>query len=193
MKYQTLIFDMDGTLVDSKINFAAIYKNLGLKQGLSIIEYINNLKCEIERKAALEIVHHYENEGAENSTLIPGVVELLANLEDKKVNVGVFTLNSRPIAQKTLKLHNINIPLVMTREDAKPKPDPEGLYKICEHYGTPIHKTLYIGDYKYDLLAGKNANIKTALYLATAPNFNTDDAYMKFTHFNQLAEYLFSN
>lgn len=193
MKYKTLIFDMDGTLVDSKIDFEAIYKNLGIQPGRSIIEYIQNLENEEDQKSALEIVHFYENEGAEKSTLIPGVNELLKQLEHRNINIGVFTLNSRPIAQKTLQLHNIQAPILITREDAKPKPDPEGLHKICEYYGTPKDKALYVGDYKYDLIAGKNADIKTALYSVVPPNFDTTDAYMLFTHFKELAQYLFKN
>jgi HAD superfamily hydrolase (TIGR01509 family) len=193
MKYSTLIFDLDGTLVDSKIDFPTIYQKLGLKPGLSIIEYINGLTSEDDRRAALDIVHYYENQGAENSTLIPGVIDLLDELSVRKVNVGVFTLNSRAIALKSLQLHKIEIPLLISREDAKPKPDPEGLFKICEHYGASIDQALYVGDYKYDLIAGKNANIKTALYLSSEANFNTEDAYMQFANYSQLADYLFQS
>ncbi len=190
MKYETIIFDLDGTLVDSKINFSAIYQKLSLKPGSSIIEHVNTLN-ENDRKSALDIVHHHEDEGARLSTLIPGVFDLLAELLNRNINIGVFTLNSRTIALKTLEIHKINIPMLITREDAKPKPDPEGLLKICEHYSTPQEKVLYVGDYKYDLIAGKNANIKTALYSAVPPDFNTEDAYLKFTHYNELKKYLF--
>jgi HAD superfamily hydrolase (TIGR01549 family) len=189
MKYSTIIFDLDGTLVDSKINFAAIYKQLNLAPDSSIIEYINTLN-DTDRKSALDIVHHYEQEGAINSTLIPGVIELIDELSQRKVNTSVFTLNSRATALKTLALHQLSIPLIVAREDAKPKPDPEGLLKICEHFSTPKERALYVGDYKYDLMAGKNANIKTALYSSAKPDFCTIDAYLKFTHFSELSKYL---
>lgn len=192
MKYETIIFDLDGTLVDSKINFAEIYKKLNLNPGHSIIEHINTLN-EKERKSALEIVHYYEEEGARLSSLMPGVSDLLQSLKLKNINVGVFTLNSKAIAIKTLEFHKINIPIVITREDAKPKPDPEGLLKICEHYRTPKDKVLYIGDYKYDLIAGKNADIKTALYTKTIPDFDTHDAHFQFCHFNELKNYIISS
>ncbi len=189
MKYSTIIFDLDGTLVDSKINFPAIYQSLGLEPGKSIIEHIHSLKEE-EQKSARELVHFYENQGAENSNPIPGVLELIDELSHQNVNMAVFTLNSRSIALKTLERHNIAIPILISREDAKPKPDPEGLFKICNHYGTPTDKALYVGDYKYDLIAGLKANIKTALYSALPPSFDTKGAYMQFAHFNELFKYL---
>jgi phosphoglycolate phosphatase-like HAD superfamily hydrolase len=107
--------------------------------------------------------------------------------------MGIFTLNSRAIALKTLQLHQLPIPLLISRDDAKPKPDPEGLIKICEHYSTSQEKALYVGDYKYDLVAGKNANIKTALFSPTEPNFDTAHAYLQFRHFGELAKYLFES
>lgn len=192
MNYSTLIFDLDGTLVDSKINYTAIYQALKLDPEQSIIGYVNSLG-ESERKAAMEIVNYYEDEGARLSVPVPGAAELLAELHRRGVNVGVFTLNSRQTALKTLKLHQLQIPMLVAREDAKPKPDPEGLLKICKHYSSAHHEALYVGDYKYDLIAGKNANIKTALYSATAPDFCTADAYLKFSHFEELAHYLFAS
>lgn len=192
MKYETIIFDMDGTLVDSKINFPAIYQALNLKSGNSIVQHINTLP-ESERESAMAIVHFYEDEGARLSRPIPGAFDLVQQLLMKNVNVGVFTLNSRAIALQTLQLHKLRIPVVVTRDDAKPKPDPEGLLKICEHYSTSQEKTLYVGDYKYDLIAGKNANIRTALFSPEAPDFSTSDAYLQFTHFSELERYLFDS
>lgn len=192
MKYDTIIFDMDGTLVDSKINFPAIYQALNLNPGNSIVEYVNSLQAE-DRKSAMDIVHFYEDEGARLSRPIPGAFALVEELNQRKINIGVFTLNSRAIALKTLQLHQFNISVVVTRDDAKPKPDPEGLHKICEHFSTSQEKALYVGDYKYDLIAGKNANIKTALFSPEPPDFNTADAYRQFTQFNELAQYLFES
>jgi HAD superfamily hydrolase (TIGR01549 family) len=192
MKYETIIFDMDGTLVDSKINFPAIYEALKIKPGSSIIEHVNSLP-EAQREAALATVHFHEEEGARLSKPIPDAFALVEELARRNVNMGIFTLNSRAIALKTLQLHQLPIPLLISRDDAKPKPDPEGLLKICEHYSTSQEKALYVGDYKYDLVAGKNANIKTALFSPTAPNFDTAHAYLQFTHFDELAQYLFQN
>lgn len=192
MQYKTLIFDLDGTLVTSQINFPAIYQKLGLKPGSSIVEYVNSLK-EPERQWALDVVHHFEDESAQLSKINPGIGSLLDKLIARQVNIAVFTLNSRATALKTLELNNISIPLLIAREDAQPKPNPEGLLKICDYYSTSPEKALFVGDYKYDLMAGKNANIKTALYAPTIPDFSTTDAYLQFGHFDELADYLFQS
>lgn len=191
MKYSTVIFDMDGTLVDSKINFPAIYEALGIDSQRSIVEYVNTLSGVAQEKAR-EIVHFYEEEGAKNSSPIPGVHSLINKLHEHKINLAVFTLNSRQIALKTLQAHGLQIPLIISREDTHPKPHPEGLHKICKHFSTPLHEAIYVGDYKYDLMAGKNANIKTALYCPSDPDFDTTDAYMTFCHFDELTHYLLS-
>ena len=192
MKYRTVIFDMDGTLVDSKINFPAIYEALRIDSQQSIVEYVNTLSG-LEQQKAKEIVHFYEEEGSKNSSPIPGVQTLISKLQEHKINLGVFTLNSRQIAVKTLQAHGLEIPLVISREDTHPKPHPEGLLKICNHFSTSPHQAIYVGDYKYDLMAGKNANIKTAIYCPRTPDFDITDAYMTFQHFDELNSYLFNN
>lgn len=190
IKYKTVVFDMDGTLVDSKINYTAIYEALNLEPHQSIMKHVNSLD-ESEKKKALEIVHHFEDEGCRLSTPIPGAFKLLESLNKSSVNTAVFTLNSRITAEKTLKLHNLGIPLLITREDAKPKPDPEGLLKICNHFSTPVSQALYVGDYIYDIQAGINAKIKTALYTPVPPDFDHSGAYLKFSDYQELSDYIF--
>ncbi len=191
LKYKTVVFDMDGTLVDSKINYKAIYEALNLEPHLSIMKHIEGLP-ENKKKRALDIVHHFEDEGCKQSILNPGASELVDSLHAFRINTAVFTLNSRITAEKTLKLHNLGIPLLVSREDAKPKPDPEGLFKICNHFSTATHEALFVGDYIYDLQAGANANIKTALYAPTPPDFDHSDAFFKFNHFGELSRHIFS-
>lgn len=180
---------MDGTLVDSKIDYAAIHKALNLNTNESIVKYLNSLD-QVEKEKAQDIVHHFETIGCQKSTLIPGVKNLLSYLQKSNINMAVFTLNSALTAQNTLKMHGLEMSLVITRENAKPKPDPEGLLNICNHFSTPLEDALYVGDYIYDLQAGINANIKTVLYSPNDPEFDYSSAYFRFTHFDELQEYL---
>lgn len=191
MNYKTIIFDMDGTLVDSKIDYTSLHAALNLDPSASIVNHLNSLN-EKDKQAAHDIIHHFETTGYKKSVIIDGVKNLLNALEKNNINVAIFTLNSRVTAEKTLKMHDLKIPFIITREDAQPKPNPEGLFKICDHYSTPLDQALYVGDYIYDLQAGLNANIKTALYAPTAPDFDHSSAYIKFNHFDELHSYLFN-
>jgi phosphoglycolate phosphatase-like HAD superfamily hydrolase len=53
--------------------------------------------------------------------------------------------------------------LVLAREDAPYKPSPEGLWQICAAWGMAPADVLMVGDYLYDLQAGRRAGTRTAL------------------------------
>jgi phosphoglycolate phosphatase-like HAD superfamily hydrolase len=53
--------------------------------------------------------------------------------------------------------------MVVTREDAPAKPRPEPLWMICEKLGVHPPHALMVGDFKFDIVAGRNAGTRTAL------------------------------
>ena len=52
---------------------------------------------------------------------------------------------------------------VLAREDAPPKPEPDGILRICAAWGLLPSEILMIGDYIYDVDAGRRAGAQTAL------------------------------
>jgi phosphoglycolate phosphatase-like HAD superfamily hydrolase len=62
----------------------------------------------------------------------------------------------------------------LTREDAPPKPDPQGLLSIAANWAIDCGDIAYIGDYKYDIQAAHNAGMQAWLYTEkiTAPSKN---------------------
>ena len=55
--------------------------------------------------------------------------------------------------------------LVVTSTDVKhPKPHPEGLLKILNHFGLAPHQAIYIGDSQVDELAARAAKMPLAAY-----------------------------
>ena len=85
-KFKGFIFDMDGTIVDSKIDFKALYQHFNLPAGHGILEHISNLTDEEQINKAHEVLHHYEMQGALLSEPIHHAFEFLSYLNDCKNN-----------------------------------------------------------------------------------------------------------
>lgn len=188
MSYQGFIFDLDGTLVDSALDFPALNAELGLEADEPILESI--ARWDLQKQIwGHEIVHKHELRGAEVSVMMPGVLDFLQILEKNRKPKAIFTRNSRKVALATLAKHGLNFPLVVTRDDAPPKPLPDGLHLIQRNFGIPAEKILYVGDYLFDLQAGRAAQMPTALYLPNAPDFSTEGASFHFSHFRELHPY----
>lgn len=67
-----IIFDMDGTLVDSGLDFAAMRREMGLPDGVPLLETLENLNA-AESARCRAILHRHEEAGAERASVLPGV------------------------------------------------------------------------------------------------------------------------
>ena len=74
-----VIFDLDGTLVDSGLDFNAMRAEMGLPAGRPILEAIASLPSSRQR-VCWEILHRHEFEGATRATPMPAVHDLLSLL-----------------------------------------------------------------------------------------------------------------
>lgn len=185
MKYQAFIFDLDGTLVDSALDFQALRLELGLSPNDPILESIAEW-TEERRAWAHDVIHQHERRGAEVSTLMPGVAEFLTLIASRQKPVALFTRNSREVALATLQKHGLEFSLVISRDDAPAKPKPDGLHVIAETLGLSPSEILFVGDYLYDLQAGQAAQMPTALYLCEPADFDAEGAVFQFGHFDEL-------
>lgn len=173
-KKRGVIFDLDGTLVDSKLDFAAMRRDLGFAPDAEILETIAAVGDNAERKRLEDIVHLHEFAGANNAVAFPGALDLLGMLAKNNISVAIFTRNSRATAEYTLKRVGFEISFIVAREDAPPKPDPAGLHLITCKWDIKAHEALFVGDYLYDLEAGRLAGIQTILFAPTPPDFKHD-------------------
>ena len=174
MKKRGVVFDLDGTLVDSKLDFAAMRRDLGFTSDLEILETIAAVEDDTERRRLENIVHAHEIAGAEHATAFPGAHELLATLAKNAIPVAIFTRNSRATAERTLINVKFDLSFIVAREDAPPKPDPAGLFLIISKWNIKPHEALFVGDYLFDLEAGRRAGIPTVLFAPTTPSFTHD-------------------
>lgn len=164
MPVRGVIFDLDGTLVDSRLDFDAMRREMGFARGQPILETIATLSQGAERERCLEILHEHERRGAHAATLMPGARELLDELSARGLPQAILTRNSRAMTDLALSRLALSFSQVLTREDAPPKPHPGGLHMICSQWELSPTDVLFVGDFHFDLVAGRAAGIRTVLY-----------------------------
>lgn len=163
-KFAAVVFDLDGTLVDSRLDFAALRRELGFPEGIGILEHLPTLAA-AERLAAEAIIDRHEMAGAAAARWIEGARELLDELHRRAIPTAIVTRNSRAAVNRTDAQLGLRVDQIVTREDCAPKPDPEGLLLIAGRLNQPPASMLYVGDFIYDLQAARRAGMVAALLL----------------------------
>jgi len=161
------IFDLDGTLTIAVHDFAAIRAALGLPDGEPILEAIARLP-EPQRATVHARLDAIEMGLARRATAQDGAATLLSALATRAHRLGILTRNSETIAAETLRQVGLDryfaIPHVVGRESALPKPDAAGVHLLLDRLGASPDEAVVVGDYRYDLEAGRAAGTATVLF-----------------------------
>jgi phosphoglycolate phosphatase len=186
LDYELVIFDLDGTLVDTApdivktIKYILSYFDCKTKTDEEIIRGIGGgarkvlLKCmgdkgEENIDNALVVFRDYYIENcAKTSTLYPYVTQLLDFLKDHHIKLALCTLKIREATLRILIDLGLSkyFDIVITADDISiPKPDPQGILKILEQLNVSANRAVIIGDTMSDIMAGKNGNIETVAVL----------------------------
>jgi len=184
--FSGVIFDLDGTLVDSRLDFAAIRAHLNCPPDVGVLEFIDSLPAS-EQAAAHAVVLEYERAGAERAVWMPGARECLARLEKNGIPAAILTRNARQVARLTLDRLQGAIGCLLAREDAPPKPAPEGLLMIAKTWQLAPARLAYVGDFKYDLLAAQNAGMCGIYYDPDHTGLHSHLADVVIHHFDELS------
>lgn len=187
-RFQALLFDLDGTLVDTRLDFAALRGELGFPDGIGLLEHLETLPPE-QASQARQVIHRHEMAGAEAATWIDGARALLAALRRHGVPTAILTRNSRAAVARTDQVLGLPVDLILTREDCPPKPHPEGLLRIAEQLRLTPARTLYVGDFVYDLQAARNAGMAAGLLLNGGNGHFADQADLVVGHLGELLEH----
>ncbi len=159
---QGVIFDLDGTLADSQLDFEAMRDEMQLPPGQPILEAVAALPAERQHECHA-ILRRHELEGAARATLLPGAGELLSQLESRSMPISIVTRNSREVTAATLSKLGIRSSLVITRDDGPVKPDPWGALEIIRHWKFDPRSLVMIGDWVFDIACGHAAGTWTVL------------------------------
>lgn len=160
------VFDMDGTLTVAAHDFAAIRTALNIPAEDDILHHLAALPAD-EAAAKHAWLLEHERELAIASQPAPGAVTLVRTLAGRGYRLGVLTRNARELAHITLAAIGIDDCFapddVLGRDEAAFKPNPEGLLKLAAAWQVPPADMVMVGDYRFDLAAGRAAGTRTVL------------------------------
>lgn len=160
-----IIFDLDDTLVDSRLDFNAMRTELGLADGTPLLEHLASLSDDRQRRHDQAIIERHELEGAHAATWIDGAEAALHTLKRANIPMAIVTRNMRSATNLMVQKLNIPIDHIITREDCtEVKPHPEGLLSVANHWQIPPAQLAYLGDFKFDLMAARRAGMQAWLW-----------------------------
>ncbi len=175
------IFDLDGTLTVAVHDFPAIRAELQIPDNKDILDFVSECS-EPKAKAIMERLNDIEINLAAMSLPAEGVKILLKTLERSGIKMGIITRNTKQNAQTSLEKIDIlkffPIDCIIGRDEALPKPDPDGIFKLLASWHASPDSTVMIGDYLYDLQAGKAAGTAT-IHVDQSGEFPWDIADVK--------------
>lgn len=178
MTIQTVLFDFDGTLVDTNElifhSFVHTFETFGYQfskeeiltfNGPPLKETFHNINPQLVD----EMIETYQKHNHENHekyiTLFPNVKETLMKLKENGINIGVVTAKMKEGVTLGMEITNITpyIDTVVSIDDVeKPKPDPEPVLKALDNLQADKDSAIMIGDNYHDIVSGNRAGVITA-------------------------------
>ncbi|MCL5266068.1 MAG: HAD family hydrolase [Chloroflexi bacterium] len=191
MQFKAVIFDMDGTLVDSLKAYQVAFNNgvakFGLppvalreiadrlNDGMLLEQIIVDLFPDHDDPAFLkacreEIFSAFRDVTEDKTPLLPGTKEVLRTLRAKGMKIGLATGRTTPSERVKNWLENIGIgeffDVIVTSDDvAERKPAPDCVVECARLLGVPTAECLMVGDSLADISAAKAAGASVVAVL----------------------------
>lgn len=177
--YKLVVFDWDGTLMDSLSRIVHSMQQAAMDLGLEVrsagqVHDIIGLALDlaIERlypglsMAGIARMHeryafHYVEGDQEPSPFYAGVPELLQQLRDQNVLLSVATGKSRKGLDRILQAHQVEPLFHSTRcaDETRSKPEPDMLLEILDYHDLQPRDAVMVGDTEFDLEMARRAGV----------------------------------
>ncbi|HEC72840.1 MAG TPA: HAD family hydrolase [Methylophaga aminisulfidivorans] len=174
--YQLIVFDWDGTLMDSTGHIVHCMK-LAIDKlampvltdveishiiGLGLDEAVQTLYPSLSSKQQQQLVQTYRQtwiQTPEETELFDNARALLSMLEEQEILLGVATGKSRRGLDRALAKTGLANHFIATRcaDECHSKPHPQMLLELINYAGVAAQETLMIGDTEFDLQMAHNA------------------------------------
>lgn len=182
--YDTIIFDLDGTLLNTiedltdAVNYTLVNYGFSKRTTEEVKSFVGNgmenllkksLPITVKEDKFKEIFNFYKNYYSKNSQkkthLYEGVLEMLRELKDRNIKISLVSNKNH---NSVLDLYDLYFREYMKvvigdRPGFRRKPSPDSIYEAIKVMGAEKENTLYIGDSEVDILTAQNAGIPCVL------------------------------
>jgi len=182
-RWQGVLFDLDGTLLDTAPDFIVVLNNMRTDRGLAALPYAD-IRAVVSNGARalvalgfggqpgepafealnVELRERYANHLAVHTHLFPGLDEVLLHLEKNAVPWGIVTnkpsIYTLPLLD-ALNLRSRCASVVCPDQVTHTKPHPEPMFKASAEMHLEPARCVYVGDHERDIAAGRNAGMAT--------------------------------
>lgn len=179
---ECVLFDLDGTLIDTAADFVKSVNLLLEENGRPAIAskpirqtVSDGARALVKLAFAIDESHedfsalnqrlldiYYQQLKSTEACLYPGLDELLTKLEQQQIPWGIVT--NKPEKYSLLLLEKLQLlqrcgVLICPEHVTERKPNPEPILLACQRLGCDTERTVYIGDHIRDIQAAKNADV----------------------------------
>ncbi|RKG30084.1 HAD family hydrolase [Acinetobacter tianfuensis] len=183
---KAVLFDLDGTLIDTAADFIRILQDMCREKGCPIVDadlirtqvsegaraMVKLVYPELNVEDPVFLAHRqrfldlYGADIAVDTDLFDGMQDLLAELEQHNIPWGIVTNKPRWLSESLLQALNLSercAVLVCPEDVSNTKPDPEPMYLAANQIQIDAKDCVYVGDHPRDIDAGRSAGMYTVL------------------------------
>lgn len=179
MKYNTIIFDLDGTLLNTlddlrdSLNAVLIQNGYQPKSLDEVRHFVGNGVRRLVRLSVPEcseedvdfllaqFKEHYKNNMQIKTRPYSGILELLTQLNRLKYKTAIVSNKFDPAVKALSKEYfgNLIHAAIGETDEVRRKPAPDVIFKAVEDLGSRLNQTIMVGDSETDVMTAKNAGI----------------------------------
>lgn len=182
MAFQAVIFDLDGTLLNTlddladSVNYALQKFHKPLRTEEEVREFVGNGIAKLieravpsgtdklEQEKILQTFREYYGQHCQDKTAVyDGILEVLENLKQNKIKIAVVSNKADFAVKKLIPFYFEDLIAIAKGENEaagiRKKPAPDMVHSVLEELGCSKEEAVYVGDSEVDLMTANNAGL----------------------------------